>query len=76
MTYFSCNALKYASMSNQECKVRPAIINIDSNEPLFYAYCIVVNKCRGSCNDINNPYPKLMKQDRYLGMKLVHVNVD
>ena len=30
------NALTCVSMSNQECKVKPAIININSNEPLFY----------------------------------------
>ena len=35
-------------MSNQECKVRPAIVNINSNEPLFYPYSILVNKCSGS----------------------------
>ena len=28
--------LKCVSVNNQECKVRPKIININSNEPLFY----------------------------------------
>ena len=28
--------LKCVSKSNQECKVRPVIMNINSNEPLFY----------------------------------------
>ena len=36
MTFFSCNALKCVSMNNQVCEVRPEIININSNEPLFY----------------------------------------
>ena len=40
--------LKCVSMSNQECMVR------QSN----YPYCVAVNKCSGSCNDINNPYSK------------------
>ena len=55
------NALKCVSMSNQECVVRPAIMNIISNEPSFYSYGVLVNKykCSGSCNDINNPYAKL-----------------
>ena len=35
--------LKYVSMNNQECKVRPAIINVNSNESLFYPYSIAVN---------------------------------
>ena len=29
------------------------------NEPLFYPYNVLVNKCSGSCNDINNPYVKV-----------------
>ena len=41
-------------MNNQKCKVRPEIININSNETLVYLYSILVNKCSGSCNDINN----------------------
>ena len=93
MMFFIRNALKYVSMNNQECKVRSAIINIISNEPLFYPNSILVNKCSSSCSNINNPYAKLYvpdvikdtniylmskltKQDMYLGMRLVHVNVD
>ena len=30
------NPLKFVSINNQECEVRPEIININSNEPLFY----------------------------------------
>ena len=33
MIFFSCNALKCVSMNNQECQIRPEIININSNEP-------------------------------------------
>ena len=60
MTFVGCGALQY---DNQECKVRPAIMNINSNEPLFYPYSIAVNKCSGSCDDINNPYTKLCIPD-------------
>ena len=63
MTFFTCSALKCVSMSNQECKIRPEAININSNEPLLYPYSVLVNKCRGSCNDINNPYAKLCVPD-------------
>ena len=27
--------LKCVSMNNQECKIRPAVMDINSNEPLF-----------------------------------------
>ena len=60
MTPFSCsvlnvNSLKCASINNQECKIRPKIININSNEPVFFPYSINVSKCSGSCNNINDP---------------------
>ena len=35
-------------MNNQECKIRPEIINLNTNEPLFYPYSIKINKCKGS----------------------------
>ena len=33
------------SASNQACKVRPEIINVNSNEPLFYLFNIKTSKC-------------------------------
>ena len=46
-------------MNNQECKIRPEIINLNSNESSFYPYSIKINKCKGSCNTINDPYAKI-----------------
>ena len=57
------NSLEYISMNNQECKARPKMIDINNNEPVFYPYSIKVNKCSGSCNNINNPYAKLCIPD-------------
>ena len=59
MSFFSCNALKCVSINNQECKVRPEIISINSNEP----YSVKISKYSGSCNNINNPYLKLCFTD-------------
>ena len=53
------NSLKCASMNNQECKIRSEIINVNTNEPVFYPYSITINKCKRSCNAINDPYAKL-----------------
>ena len=50
-------------MNNQECKIRPEIINFNSNEPSFYPDSIKVNKYSGSCNNINDPYAKLCVPD-------------
>ena len=55
----SVNPLECVSINNQECKVRPEIINVISNDPLFYPFSIKTSKCSGICNNINNPYAKL-----------------
>ena len=43
-------------MKNQECKIRPEVINSNSSNPIFYPFSIKINKCSGTCNNINNPY--------------------
>ena len=50
-------------MNNQECKGRPKIIDINADDTLFYPYSIKLNKCSGSCNNINNSYAKLCIPD-------------
>ena len=53
------NPLECVSMNNQECKIRQKIISLYANEPLFYPYSIKINKYKGSCNTINDPYAKI-----------------
>ena len=55
--------LSCISMKNQECKVRQEIINVNSNEPIFYPFSIKTSKCSGSCNNTNNPYAKICVPD-------------
>ena len=50
-------------MNNQECKVRPEIVNVNSDEPVFYPFSIKTSKCSGSCNNINDPYAKMCVLD-------------
>ena len=50
-------------MANKEYEVRPEIININSNEPVFYPFSIKTSKCSGSCNNINDPYAKICLPD-------------
>ena len=49
------NSLECISIKNEECKVRPQIVNVNSKEPIFYPYSIKTSKCSGSCNNINDP---------------------
>ena len=44
-------------------KVRPEIINVNSDEPVFYHFSIKTSKCSGSCNNINDPYAKMCVPD-------------
>ena len=57
------NPLECISIKNQECKVRPGIINVNSNNPIFYPFSIKISKCSGNCNNINNPYEKIFVPD-------------
>ena len=40
----SVNSLECVSVNNQECKIRPEITNVNTNEPMFYPFSIKVNK--------------------------------
>ena len=57
-SFKNASSLNCISMNNQECKARPGIINVNSNNALFYFFSIKTSKCSGNCNNINNPYAK------------------
>ena len=57
------NSLSCISMNNQACKARPEIINVNSNNPVFYPFSIKTSKCSGNCNNINDPYAKICVPD-------------
>ena len=54
-------ALECVSVVNQKCIPIPKILDVNERvgESLFYPYNVLVNKCSGSCNTINNPMAKL-----------------
>ena len=49
------------SVVNQKCMPRPKILDVNESvgEALFYLYNVLVNKCSGSCNTLDNPMVKL-----------------
>ena len=47
------NSLKCMSINNQKCMSRPKIMDLNLNEPVFFPHSIKINKCSGSCNNIN-----------------------
>ena len=50
-------------MKHQVCKTRLQVVNVNSNNPIFYPFSIKTCKCSGNCNNINNPYAKTCVPD-------------
>ena len=57
------NALECVSMKNQECKIKPEIVDINSNNQIFYPFSVKINRCSGKCNNINDPYARMCVPD-------------
>ena len=59
------NAIPFSciSMKNQEFKTRPQVVNVNSNNPIFYPFSIKTSKCSGYYNNINNPNAKICVPD-------------
>ena len=74
-SFTSVNSLSCISMNNQECKVRPQIVNVNSNEPVFFPFSIKISKCSGSCNDINDSYAKMCVPDVIKNLKVKVFNL-
>ena len=54
------NTLEGLFTINKKCMPRPKIpdVNEGVGEALFYPYNVLVNKCSGSCNTLNDPLAK------------------
>ena len=68
-TLTSVNLLNCISVNNQECKVRPQIVNVKGDYPVFFPFSIKTSKCSGSCNNIKNPHAKLYVSDVVKNLK-------
>ena len=55
------NTLECLSVINRTCMPRPKILDVNEGvgEALFYPYNVLVNKCSGSCNTLNDPMARL-----------------
>ena len=74
-SFTNASSLSCISMINQECKTRPQIVNVNSNNPIFYPFSIKISKCSGNCNNINDPYSKICAPDvaKTLNIKVFNV---
>ena len=69
------NALECISMKNQECKIRLEMVNISSNNPIFYSFSIKINKRSGNCNNINDPYARICVPDIVKNLNVQTLNL-
>ena len=51
--------IKCVSLNNLSSQARPTLVNVNSNEPLYYLFNVSVDKCGESCNTIDNPYTRV-----------------
>ena len=71
----STTPLSCILMNNHACKVRSEIVDVNSNERVFYPFSIKTSKWSGSCNNINDPYAKICGPDavKNLNVKLFNL---
>ena len=62
-------------MKDQECKVRPKIVSVNSHETVFSPFSIKTCNCSGSCNNIKVPYAKLCVPDVVKNVKVKVFNL-
>ena len=64
--------LECVSVVNQKCMPRPKILDVNEGvgEALFYLYNVLVNKCCGSCNTLDNPMTKLCVPNVIKGLNM------
>ena len=53
---------------------RPEIINLNTDEPVFYPLSVKVNKCGGDCNNINDRMAILCVPDIVRDMNITVFN--
>ena len=51
-------ALNCVSINNHECKVRPELVDVSSNNPICYPFM-----CNGNWKSINDPYARICVPD-------------
>ena len=69
-------ALECVSVVNQKCMPRPKILDVNEGigEALFYPYNVLVNKCSGSCNTLDNSMSEIYIPNVIKGINMLVYN--
>ena len=75
LNFTNMSSLSCISMNNQARRARPEIVNVNSNNPIFYPFSIKISKCSGNCNNINDPYARICVPDivKHLNVKVFNL---
>ena len=65
--------IKFISLNNQSCQAKSTLINMNSDETLFYPFA--VNKSGGDCNTIDNPYAQFCIPNKVKNMNVKLFNL-
>ena len=69
------NSLECISIKNQKYKVRPEIVNINSNNPIFYPFSVKINRCSGNCDNVNNLHARICVADNVKNLNVKVFNL-
>ena len=74
-TFDSNGLMKYVSLNNQPCQAWSTIVSINSNQFFKYQFTVIVNKCGGSCNTINDPFARVCVRNEVKTMNVKVFNL-
>ena len=52
-------ATKYVSANNEQLMIRPIFLDINSIELNYYTFIIILDKCNGNCNVVDDLSTKI-----------------
>ena len=52
------------SLNNEQCKIKPALIDLNPAELKYYPYTINLDKCNGSCNTLSEISDRICAPDK------------
>ena len=52
------------SLNNEQCKITPALIDLNPAELKYYPYTITLDKCNGSCNALSEISDRICAPDK------------
>ena len=63
------------SISNQQCMVRPKLIDLNPDELYYYPFIINMSRCVGSSNTIEDPYGRIFVPSQMEDVNMALFNI-